>query len=107
MLGYGSKQELLRVNLEQEIYVDLAERTAIFADLESRSKADAVAHWRRKDGKPVVVRIAARAIRGDDGRVRHCEAIAEDITERRSLEEQLRQAQKMEAVGRISLAVAN
>src|SRR5207237_1010821 len=58
--------------------------------------------WKRKDGKPILVRLSARAVRRADGRIECFETIAEDITERRALEEQLRQSQKMEAIGQLT-----
>ena len=48
--------------------------------------------------KPITVRISGRAVSSADEPADVLEAIAEDVTERRMLEDQFRQAQKMEAV---------
>jgi two-component system, cell cycle sensor histidine kinase and response regulator CckA len=69
---------------------------------------------RRKDGTELVVSLSVAPLRDSDGRLTGASAIARDVTElskvedeRRQLEDQLRQAQKMEAVGRLAGGVAH
>jgi len=65
------------------------------------------ARWKRKDGSAITVRISGRAVATEDEPADVLEAIAEDITERRVLEDQFRQSQKMEAVGRLAGGIAH
>ena len=108
MLGYGSKEELLTRNLSRDLYDNPADRRSI---LDSYGPSGRVSgcevNWRRKDGKIIVVRISGGAFRGQDGSFSHFEVIVEDITGRRSLEAQFRQAQKMEAVGLLAGGISH
>ena len=59
-----------------------------------------------KDGRPLVLEVSARPI-VQDGQPVGMQGIARDVTERKQLEAQFRQAQKMEAVGRLAGGVAH
>ena len=59
-----------------------------------------------RSGKRVPVDVRARVLIGD-GRVVGVTSIARDLTDRDRLEDELRQAQKMEAVGRLATGIAH
>ncbi len=65
------------------------------------------AAWVRRDGQPLHVRLSGRMTRSETGAPSGFEVIVENISEQRSLEAQLRQAQKMEAVGRLAGGIAH
>ncbi len=106
MLGY-SLDELLSLNISA-VYQSAAERGALIERYrrENNQTLATDVTWQRKDGTPIVVRLTARVVDFDDG-LSCFEGVAEDITEKRALEDQLRQALKMAAVGRLARGVAH
>ena len=62
---------------------------------------------KRKDGSEFPVSLSTSVIRDDKGKAIAMIGVSSDITQQRELEEQFRQAQKMEAIGRLAGGVAH
>ncbi len=62
---------------------------------------------RRKDGADFPISLSTSIVRDEHGQPRALIGVARDISERKLLEEKLRQAQKMEAVGRLAGGIAH
>jgi PAS domain S-box-containing protein len=61
----------------------------------------------RKDGSTFVANVVINAIRGPSGNLLGFAKITRDVTQKKAVEEQLRQAQKMEAVGQLTGGIAH
>ncbi|MCM0081438.1 PAS domain S-box protein [Geomonas sp. Red32] len=64
-------------------------------------------HNHKKDGDYFWEQATIAPVKNREGEITHFIAIKEDVTERKRLEEQLRQAQKMEAIGKLAGGVAH
>jgi two-component system cell cycle sensor histidine kinase/response regulator CckA len=115
LLGYSSAEELLAVDLTEDLYVHAADRERLVHDAMARYHRDpqrpvwtsAEVSWRRKDGTALVVRLSGTPVRDAAGGLAGFQMMVEDRTEQRHLEQQLRQSQKMEAVGRLTSGIAH
>jgi len=106
MFGYDSAAELTGRHLGS-LYAD-AQQWFQTADYFHARKEfnDLTTECVRKDGAAIVARISGRSIpNGKEGGT--FEIFMEDVTETRTLEIQLRQAQKMEAIGRLAGGIAH
>ena len=107
VLGYSS-HELLgsaldQVHPEDRPLVEEAANEARQAGFGRRIEY----RMRHKDGTWRYLESTASSIRDDDSVVEKLVVVSRDISARRRLEEQFRQAQKMEAVGRLSGGIAH
>jgi PAS domain S-box-containing protein len=108
MLGYESAEEILRLDPQREVFLDAAEHDRMMQEFHQTGHLHSVeVRWKRKDGSPITVRLSGRATTEAEEPAQTLEIIAEDVTDRRALENQFRQAQKMEAVGRLAGGVAH
>lgn len=63
--------------------------------------------YKRRDGTLVWARVNISVHRDSEGHAAHFIKVIEDITERRTLESQMRQASKMDAVGQLASGIAH
>jgi len=106
MLGYREGSDLVGRSLPT-LFREFQEWFAAADHLAAAERFTGLtADWVRRDGTSLTVRLSGRTIRDRD-HTTYVELFAEDVTERRALEQQLRQAQKMEAVGRLAGGIAH
>ena len=102
LLGYRTTDELLAVDLAGRVFESGDDLRWLIERCVSTSAAEtAETTWKRKDGGRRIVKLLAFNA-GTDA----IEMVAEDVTDLRTVEERLRQAQRMEAVGRLAPEVA-
>lgn len=107
IFGYADMEDFLGLQVcdlyqqsaEQVQFVDALERNGSVKDVELALQ--------KKDGTPIRCLVIATAQYDERGTVKWIDGVIEDITERKKLEEQLRQSQKMEAIGTLAGGVAH
>ncbi len=107
--GY-SREEALRMNVSEVVaprHLALVRRKI---EDKLREGAEAASTYEleilAKDGRKLILEVSSRLI-FDKGKPVGVEGIGRNITDRKTLEEELRQSQKMEAVGRLAGGVAH
>jgi PAS domain S-box-containing protein len=107
MLGYdlNSEADLLVRDLNEIFVGSFPElRTALLDGLPVNGMETV---WLPRDGNLIQVVISGRSFRDRSGKIYLLHILAEDVTKKKLLEEQLYQAQKMQAVGQLAGGIAH
>ncbi len=107
LLGGYTQQEVKELRIAKQIYADPRERERL---LDVLGRSGKIKGWetsfRRRNGSLVPVRITG-LLSKDGGGSGVLSAYIEDLTQQSALEQQVRQVQKLEAVGRLAGGMAH
>lgn len=108
LLGYDYPDELIGRKIQNLPNFIFHRRDEFTAAMEEHGKVDNFRTvWQTNDGKDITVRIRARARYDENDKEMYYEGTVEDITDQLTVEKQLIQAQKMEALGEIGSGIAH
>lgn len=100
-LGYRNVDELRALDSAASVFESPDDIRWLIERCERTPSESVDCTWKKKDGSRLIVRLRAVRIATDV-----VDIVAEDLTSLRAVEERLRQAQRMEAVGRLASEVA-
>ena len=107
MFGYATKDQLVARHVRDLYrYPEMRKHVMEMLRTEHSLQGFEVA-FKQRNGAPLVGLVTAHVVMDADGAPLHIDGIIEDVTERKQLESQIRQRQKMEAIGTLAGGIAH
>ncbi len=107
IFGFENKDDFLKINVSN-LYQNPADREKFNEKMRTIGFVrNEELQLRKKDGSPIICSVSAVAVKDEQGKVKNYDGVIEDITELKQLENQLHQAQKMEAIGTLAGGIAH
>ncbi len=93
MLGYSSKEEFLKIDIARDLYVNPEDRKILKEKAEKGGFVrDMEVEFKKKNGDKITVLLTGHPIKNEEGETVGYEGINLDITERKRIEDELREA---------------
>ena len=92
MFGYETKEEILSLDLERDVYAYPPDRMWILAMVNAQGTAEYEVIVKKKSGEQMMTHCSLTAVRDEQGVITAYRGIIRDITERKKAEEALRAA---------------
>ena len=107
-LGYSSLEGLKRIDIPNDLYVNGQDRVTFQRAIEQQGYVkDFEVQFKKANGQKITVMITATAVHDEKGRIVNYRGIMRDVTLEKTLEHQIMEAQKMEAVGQLAGGIAH
>jgi PAS domain S-box-containing protein len=106
MFGFTETEDLSGFNM-RDLYTDPQERDRVLSRIRHVGETAAFQAFLRRDGKAAQVDGYFNGLPDHNGELRSVICVMVDVTAAKTLEDQLRQAQKMEAVGQMTGGLAH
>ncbi|MEE8381913.1 MAG: PAS domain S-box protein [Thermodesulfobacteriota bacterium] len=95
MLGYESKEEFLSINIEKDLYVNPEDRRRFQREIEEKGYVkDYEINFKKKTGEEISVLVTCNSLLDNKGEVIGYQGLNIDITERKRMEREVREATK-------------
>ncbi|MCX5817233.1 MAG: PAS domain S-box protein, partial [Proteobacteria bacterium] len=106
MFGYDTKEEILSLDLEKDVYANPSDRKRILSLLNAQGTAEYEVVVKKKNGETMVTHCSLTAVKDERGGVTSYRGIIRDITERKQAEEERKaHIRFLESLARIDQAI--
>ncbi len=106
--GYDNKEELLAVDIGRDLYVNPEDRERFKKEMADKGYVrNFEVDFKRKDGKVVTAVLSSTCVYDDKGEIAAYSGYLRDITEWKSMKQQLAHSQRMESLGLLAGGIAH